>query len=62
MTKYNCFNFFEKNDDKGHIRNIYIKFTIIIIFQYTIAENLPYIFQFHENCNEINIDHLPFRY
>ena len=34
MLAINC----EINDEKLHIRNIYIKYKIIIIFQYTIAE------------------------
>ena len=46
MTTDHWFGFFKKNDDKWHIRNIYIKCTIIIIVQYTIAENVPLIVQF----------------
>ena len=30
-----------ENHDKGHIRNIQIKCTTIIMDQYTIAENVP---------------------
>ena len=46
------FKICEKNDDRGHTRNIQIKYMIIIIVQYTIAENVPFIFQSHEYCNK----------
>ena len=45
MTTDHWFEMFEKNDDKWHIRNIQIKYTIIIIVQYTIAEYLPFFVQ-----------------
>ena len=61
-TTYPQFEICGTNDDKGYIRNIHIKCTIIIIFQYTISENVPFIVQSHGNCDEINIDHLPLQY
>ena len=33
------------------MRNIHIKCTIIIIVQYTIAENVAFVVQFHEKCD-----------
>ena len=62
MTTEQCFKICEKNDDEWHIINIKIKHTIIIIVQYTIAENVPFIVQSHENYNKINIDHSPSRF
>ena len=40
-----------RNNDKGHIRHIQIKFNIIIIAQYILAENVPFIVQFYKSCN-----------
>ena len=62
MTTDHWFKICETNNYKGNIRNIQINYTMIIIVQYTIAENVPFIVQFHENCNKINIDHSPTRY
>ena len=67
LTASNCFDRndnispiqFKKNDDKGHIRNIHIKYTIIIIVKYTIAENELFVVQSQENYNKININHTP---
>ena len=48
-----------KTNDKRHIGNIKIKNTIIIMVQYTIAENVPFIVQSHKYDNKINIYHSP---
>ena len=48
MTIYHWFGIFKKNNYKGHIGNIQIKYTIIIIIQYTTAENVPFIIQFQK--------------
>ena len=50
------------NNDKVHIRNICIVCMIIIVVQYTMTENVPFIGQFHENCNIIIIFHSPSQY
>ena len=55
ITTDTLLHFFQKSDDKVFIRNIYIKCTIIIIVQHTIAEILPFIVQYHKTCNKINI-------
>ena len=39
-----------------------IKYKIIIIVQYTIAENVPIVVQSHENYNKININHSLYRF
>ena len=39
-NKRSLIYFFEKNDDKWHIRNIHIKYKIIIIIQYKISEDV----------------------
>ena len=49
----------ERNDEKLHIRNIYIKYKIIIIVQYKIAEYVAFVVQSHNNYNKRYIDHLP---
>ena len=38
----------DKFNDKRHLRNILIECTIIIIVQYTIAENITLVFQCHK--------------
>ena len=58
MTTYHWSGIFENNDDKWHVRNIQIKFTIIIIVQYTISENVPIIVELNKNYNRINIKSL----
>ena len=35
----------DENDDKWHVRKINIKYTIIIIVQYSIEEMVPYVVQ-----------------
>ena len=58
MSTDHWFDIFEINDDTGHIRNIHIKYTIIIIVQYTIEENVPFVVQSQENDNKsISITH-----
>ena len=47
ITADHWFEICDTNNYKGHIRNIQIKCTIIIIVQYKTAENVPYIVQFH---------------
>ena len=39
-----------------------IKYKIIIKVQYKIAENVPFIVQYNENYNKINIEHSPSQY
>ena len=39
--------------------NILIKYYTIIIVQYTIAENVTFVIQYHKIYNTINIDHSP---
>ena len=51
-----------ENIDKGHIRKLQIRCTIIIRVQYKIAENVPFIVKFHKNGNKTNIDHSPYLY
>ena len=36
-----------RNDYKWHIRNIHIKYEVIIVFQYTIAEYVAFFVQYH---------------
>ena len=47
MTTYYWFEICEQKHFKGHVRKILIKCTIIIILQYTIAQNVPFIVQFN---------------
>ena len=49
----------EKNDEKLHIRNISVKYNLIIIVQYKILEYVAFVVQSHENYNENNKYHLP---
>ena len=58
MATYHWFKIFEINNDKLHIRNIHIKCTIIIIFQYTKSEYVPLVDQYHINyLKSISITH-----
>ena len=41
------------------MKNIQIKYYIIIVVQYTIAENVPFVVQFQNIYNTINIYHSP---
>ena len=50
-----------ENDDIGHIRNIHIKYILIIIVQYTITENVPFVDKSHKNDNNINNNHSPYQ-
>ena len=43
LTIDHWFEIRDKNNDKGNIRNIQIKYMIIIIVQYTIAESVPFV-------------------
>ena len=52
----------ETNNDKGHTRNLCIICKVIIIDQYKIGENVPFIDPFDEICNKININHSPSQY
>ena len=51
-----------KNDNKWQIRNIHIKYKIIIIIQYTISWDVDFVLQSHENDNKINIDNSPSKF
>ena len=62
MKTDHWFEICEKNDYKWHIINIQIKYKIIIIVQYKMAENVPIIVQSHKNYNKINIDHSPYQF
>ena len=62
MTTDHWFKFFGGNNDKQHIRNVQIKYMIIIIVQYKIAENVPFVVQPFKNYNKININHSPYQY
>ena len=57
MTRDHCFESCDKIDDKVNIRNIQIKYMIIIILKYTRAKNAPFIVQYCINYNKININH-----
>ena len=46
ITIYHWFEVCGENNDKLHIRNMQIKYKIIIIVQYTIAENAHLIVQY----------------
>ena len=59
MTRDDWFENFKKNEDKWNIRKIQIKYKIIIIVKYTIAEDVAFVVQSNKNCNKINIDHSP---
>ena len=59
IKKYHWFKFCDENDDKWHIRNMQIKYYIIIIVKYTIAEDVVFVVQSHESYNKININHSP---
>ena len=48
-----------ENDDKWHIKNIQIKYKIIIIVQYTISFYLAFLVQYHKNDNKNNINYSP---
>ena len=37
ITTDHLFEILWENDDKGHVRKVQIKYTVIILFQYTIA-------------------------
>ena len=53
MTTDHWFKIYDKNDDYWHIRKIQIKYTIIIIVQYTIEENVScLVFQYSENYKD----------
>ena len=43
MTRDDWFGNCEKNDDKWHIRNIQMKYKIIVIVQYKIAEDVYFV-------------------
>ena len=62
MATGQWFDICETNNDKKHIRNIYIICKIIIIVSYKIAENVPFIGEFQKMCNKININHSPSQY
>ena len=59
MTTDHRFDICENNDDNLHIRNIQNNYIIIIIVQYTIEQNIPFVVQSHEDCNKINIETSP---
>ena len=59
MTRDHWLEICDDNDDKWHIGKINIKNKIVIIVEYTIAENVPFVVQSHKNYNKINIDHSP---
>ena len=62
MTTYHWIEICDKINDNGHIINIKIKYTTIIVVQYTIAKDGPFIVQFYENASKININHSPLQY
>ena len=45
LTIDHWFEIRDKNNDKGNIRNIQIKYMIIIIVQYTISFKRPFVVQ-----------------
>ena len=57
MTTDHWFEICENNDDKSHKINAQIKYMIIIIVQYKMDKNVPFIVQFNEYCNKIDIGH-----
>ena len=59
MTRDDWFENCETNDEKWHMRYIQIKYKIIIIVQYTIAEYVAFVVKYNENYNKNNIDHSP---
>ena len=61
MTRDDWFGNCEKNDDKWHIKNIHIKYNIIIILQYKIVEDVAFVIQSNRNNNKMNIYHSPSR-
>ena len=44
------------------MREKIIKYNNLIIVQYTIAENVPFVVQYNENYNIININYSPSRF
>ena len=42
--------------------NIQIKYKIIIVFQYTITEDVALIVQYYENYNKNYVDHSPYQF
>ena len=48
---FDLFENCERNDEKWHIRNIQVKYKIIIIVQYTISEDVAFVVKYHENQN-----------
>ena len=56
-TRDHWFEIGDNNDDKWHIRKKQIKYKIVIIVEYTIAENVPFVVQSHKNYNKINTNH-----
>ena len=57
MKTNHLYEICERDDDRLHLRTI--KYKIIIIVQYTTAENVPFIFHYHKNYNKSNINHSP---
>ena len=55
LTTYHRCDICEKNIDKGNIKNTQIKCTIIVIVQCKILEDVPFVVQFYNFCNGINI-------
>ena len=62
MTTGHYFEIIKNKYDKLYVRNIYIKYTIIIIVQLIIAEDVLFVVIYRKNINKININHSPFRY
>ena len=53
------FEICEKNNDELHLRNINMKYKIIIIVKYTIPEDVYFVVQSHKSYDKINIGHSP---
>ena len=58
---FDWFENWKRNDEKWHIRNIQVVYKIIIIVQYTIAEGIASVVQYHGNYNNMLITY-PFKF
>ena len=55
LTTYQQWNICDKNNDNWCIKNAHVKCTIIVIVQCKILEDVPFVVQFYNFCNGINI-------
>ena len=59
ITRNHWFGIYEKKNNTWHFNIKHNKNKFIIIFQWTIAHNVPFVDPSHKNKNWININHSP---